>query len=78
MVDGLLDHSLLGIRLCFINRYIHASNLYVEVAAMLDDTSIADVPTVVSLRAYWEMKKKDIENLLMDRLLSSAFFLPSP
>ena len=63
VVDGLLEHSL----------YIHASNLYVEVAAMLDDSSIAEVPTVVSLRAYWEMKKKDIENLLMDRLLSVVY-----
>ena len=37
---------------------------------MLMDSSIAEVPTVISLQGYWDMKKKDIENTLMDRLLT--------
>lgn len=37
---------------------------------MLSDSSIAEVPTVISLHGYWDMKKKDIENILMDRLLT--------
>ena len=39
---------------------------------MLSDSSIAEVPTVISLHGYWDMKKKDIENILMDRLLTFA------
>ena len=31
---------------------------------MLMDSSIAEVPTVISLQGYWDMKKKDIENTL--------------
>lgn len=42
---------------------------------MLMDSSIAEVPTVISLQGYWDMKKKDIENTLMDRLLTYIFFL---
>lgn len=52
--------------------YIHASNLYNEVATILSDKSISEVPTVQSLQGFWDMKKKDIENALMDRLLSFA------
>lgn len=36
---------------------------------MLMNPSIAEVPTVITLQGYWDMKKKDIENTLMDRLL---------
>ena len=37
---------------------------------MLMDSSIAEVPTVITLKDYWDMKKKDIENTLMDKLLT--------
>ena len=37
---------------------------------MLMDSSIAEVPTVISLLGYWDMKKKDSQNTLMDRLLT--------
>ena len=50
--------------------YIHASNLYNEVATILSDKAISEVPTVMSLQGFWDMKKKDIENALKDRLLS--------
>lgn len=52
--------------------YIHASNLYNEVATLLSDKSISTVPTVVTLQESWDTKKKDIENALMDRLLTFA------
>lgn len=41
---------------------------------MLMDSSIAEVPTVISLQGYWDMKKKDIENTLMDRLLTYLLY----
>ena len=41
---------------------------------MLMDSSIAEVPTVISLQGYWDMKKKDIENTLMDRLLTFLLY----
>ena len=41
---------------------------------MLVDSSIAEVPTVISLQGYWDMKKKDIENTLMDRLLTFLLY----
>ncbi|OAO17755.1 Sec8 [Blastocystis sp. ATCC 50177/Nand II] len=53
--------------------YIHASNLYNEVATILSDKAISEVPTVMSLQGFWDMKKKDIENALMDRLLSVVY-----
>lgn len=37
---------------------------------MLNDKSIATVPTVITLQSVWETKRKDLENTLMDTLLS--------
>lgn len=56
-------------------RFIRASYLYNEINTMLMDSSIAEVPTVMELQDYWNMKKKDIENTLMDRLLTYVFLL---
>ena len=46
--------------------------MYNEVATLLSDKSISTVPTVVTLQESWDTKKKDIENALMDRLLTFA------
>lgn len=51
-------------------RFIRASNLYNEVAALVNDKSIANIPTIITLQALWETKRKDLENVMMDTLLS--------
>ena len=50
--------------------FIRASNLYNEVAALVNDKSISSIPTIVTLQALWETKRKDLENVMMDTLLS--------
>lgn len=50
--------------------FIRASNLYNEVATLVNDKSISSIPTIITLQALWETKRKDLENVMMDTLLS--------
>lgn len=71
IIDSLLENSLQEFhQIRSSTSFIRASNLFNEVFTMLSDPSIATVPTVMSLQDFWDMKKKDMENTLMDRLLT--------
>ena len=50
--------------------FIRASNLYNEVATLVNDKSISSILTIITLQALWETKRKDLENVMMDTLLS--------